>query len=65
MGDVTPCNFAILEFAMNPQTLVSELESLLEQLDLSKDSRFEIGQILRQLKRLCYQDSKANADQIE
>lgn len=35
---------------MNPQSLVSELESIFEVLDLTPQSRFEIARVIRQLK---------------
>lgn len=35
---------------MNPLTLVSELESILEAIDLAPQSRIEIACIIRQLK---------------
>ncbi|MNR31920.1 hypothetical protein D3C85_1494620 [compost metagenome] len=48
---------------MNPLTLVNELESLLEQLDLDLDSRNRIGSIIHQLKTQGANVSKAGAEE--
>jgi hypothetical protein len=41
------------EFAMNPITLVTELEEIIESLDLTRLTRAEIANILEQLKDCC------------
>lgn len=48
---------------MNPLSLVNELESLLEQLDLDIISRHEISNIINQLKTLIANGSKAGAEE--
>jgi len=52
-----------MEFAMNPLSLVNELESLLEQLDLDIVSRQEISNIIHQLKSLIANGSQADAEE--
>ncbi|MEL1213775.1 hypothetical protein [Aeromonas caviae] len=48
---------------MNPLTLVNELESLLEQLDLDLDSRSRISSIIHQLKTHGATDSKTGNEE--
>lgn len=38
------------EFAMNPMSLVNELESIIESLDLTPESRSEIIYIIEKMK---------------